>query len=69
MWWLTTLPITDHKFSMPKGEFRNVLFLHFGCPYCHHLSICRNELRNLTAVSEVCTDVGIEPPKVLLFKN
>jgi len=28
--WLTTLPITDHGFAMPKGQFRDALCLCFG---------------------------------------
>ena len=28
--WLTTLPIADHGFAMPKGEFRDALCLRFG---------------------------------------
>ena len=84
--WLTTFPIAAHGFSMPKGEFRDALCLHFGwqvpnlpqtcvcgksftvqhafsCPCGGFPSICHNELRNLTAelLSEVCSDVGIEP--------
>ena len=85
--WLTTLPIADHGFAMPKGEFRDALCLHFGwqipnlphscvcgrsfsvqhafsCPCGGFPSIRHIELRNLTAdlLSEVCSDVGIEPP-------
>ena len=28
--WLTTLPIAEHRFAMPKGEFHNALCLRFG---------------------------------------
>ena len=83
-----TLPIADHGFAMPKGEFiiRDALCIRFGwqvpnlpqtcvcgksftvqhafnCSCGGFPSIRHNELCNLTAelLSEVCTDVGIEP--------
>ena len=85
--WLSARPLSEHKFSLHKGAFRDALALRYGwtpkgfpCEcVCgasfsveHALSCNRggfptlrhNEVRDLTAtlLTEVCTNVEVEPP-------
>ena len=65
---MVTIPIAEHGFAMPKGEFCDTLCLRFEwmlnmLSIVSFSTICHKELSDLTAslLSEVCLDVGVEP--------